>query len=124
MRTNLNTQNHNPQFGMALKVNEQNKNQVENYLRKTITTPKDSIKLNQYIESQKNNPVDTFISTKGLTNSKEEKVVANVGGIEISGKNPLKVIKKAIAYANNYNNERIANEAKRSDAYKIISKLV
>lgn len=124
MKVNFNSQSISPQFGMALKVVDSEKENVKNYLVNNIETTKDAVKLNQYIESQKNNPMDIYLSTTRIQNTGEEKLKANIGGHDIIEKNPIKAIKKAIQYADKYNNEKLAVEAKSSGLFRIISKLM
>ncbi len=124
MKVNFDLSQNTPKFGMAIKVQDTQKGLVKNYLFRQINNIEDTIQLNKYIETQKNNPIDIYLSTTGITNSPQEKLKAVVGGWEIIGKKSLKVIKKAITYANKYNEERIANEAKNSGSSVIITKLL
>lgn len=124
MQVNLNNKRINTtNFGMAIKTNPNKTKSVKNYLFKNINSIEDTIKLNKYIESQRHNKADIYLSTENGANISNEKLKANVGGKEIVGTNPLNVIKRAIAYANKYNNEKLADEAIHSGTNKIISKL-
>lgn len=124
MQVNLNTQNYAPKFGMAFKVPDAQKTNVQNYLIKHIERIEDTVKLNKFIESQKNNPADIYLLTEGIKNSESEKIKAVIGGREIIGKNPLKVIQKAVGYANKEYNEKMAHEAKYLGLLNVISKLM
>lgn len=125
MNINFNTsKNVTPQFGMAIKAHKAAESNVKNYLFRNIDSIEDTIKLNKYIESQKHNPVDIYLSTEGPAKSDNEKLTAIVGGRKISDKNPLNAIKKAITYANEYHDEKIANETKNSGLLAVISKIL
>lgn len=118
------SKNFNPQFGMAIKAHKSKESLVQNYLFRKIDNIEDTIKLNKYIESQKHNPVDIYLSTEGIKNTDSEKLTASVGGRQITDKNPLNAIKKAITYANKYNDEKIAAETKNSGLLSVISKIL
>ena len=121
----INTIPHNKTtFGMAVITPAAEKEKVRDYLQRHITTEKEVIKLNMYIEEQKNNPIDIYIATTEKSRTQNEKFKAIVGGREYISKNPIKAIRKAISSANSFYAEKLVNEAKCAGKHMIIAKLL